>query len=49
MQKRIKDGELQKVAYMTLKDMQDKQKAIDEALTTPELAMANDVFDGQEE
>ena len=45
----IKDGELQKIAYMTVKDAQDRQKEIDEATATPELAMANDVFDGQEE
>lgn len=45
----IKDGELQKVAYMTLKDMEAKQKELDEALATPELAMANDAFDGQDE
>lgn len=45
----IKDGELQKIAYMTIKDTQERLKEIDEATATPELAMANDVFDGQEE
>ena len=45
----IKDGELQKIAYMTVKDAQNRQKEIDIATATPELAMANDVFDGQEE